>query len=125
MGAQTQKKWGPKGEEPEVGTGPEGWEAQYFDFPSGHNFHSFFRLLGVFSWNFGRGSRPNSTQSARLGFSGVILCEPRRPTSRRAVKLAKAALAQSGCAPSGTGLHKSLTINRDNECANDKNPTQK
>ena len=27
-------------------------------------------LLAVFSWNCGRGSRPNSTQSAGLGFSG-------------------------------------------------------
>ena len=38
---------------------------------SRHNFHSFFPHCE-------RGSRPNSTQSARLGFSGVILCEPRR-----------------------------------------------
>ena len=33
-----------------------------------------------FTWNCGRGSRPWSTQSSRLGFSGVILCEKWQPT---------------------------------------------
>ena len=36
---------------------------------------SFF-LLGVLSWNCGRVSRPRSTQTARLGFSDINLCEP-------------------------------------------------
>ena len=38
---------------------------------------SFFLLYleGLFSWICGRGSRPWSTQTARFGFSGVILCE--------------------------------------------------
>ena len=40
-------------------------------FPSPTTIFTSFFILGVFSWNCGRGSRPNSTQSARVGFSGV------------------------------------------------------
>ena len=36
------------------------------------------RVPGVFLWNRG-GLKPQTTHSARFGFSGVILCEPRRP----------------------------------------------
>ena len=49
---------------------------------SRHNVLSFFPLLEVLSWNFGRGSRPRSTQSARLGFSGVTV---RAPTAHKLV----------------------------------------
>ena len=46
--------------------------------------NSFILLsLFVFTWNCGRGSRPWSTQSVRLDFSGVILCKPWRPGPRR------------------------------------------
>ena len=43
------------------------------------HFRSFFSLGGVFSLYCGRGPRTWTTQNVRLGFSGVILCEPRRP----------------------------------------------
>ena len=46
-------------------------------------FRSFFLSVGVFSSNCGRGSRPWPTESASLGFSGVILCEPWRTAGRR------------------------------------------
>ena len=42
-------------------------------------FRSFISL-GVSLWHCGRGSRPWPTQSAGSAFSGVILCEPQRPT---------------------------------------------
>ena len=81
------------------GGGPEGWGPNprkgeggaqrvrgpkfraVFTLPP--NFSLFFYPLGVFSWTCGRGPRPWTTQSVRLGFSGVILCEPRRPAGRR------------------------------------------
>ena len=50
---------------------------------SRRQFRSFFSLWGSFSWNCGRGSRPWPSQSARFGFSGVLLCEPRPLLSRR------------------------------------------
>ena len=39
-------------------------------FPSPATIFILASLLAVFSWNCGCGSRPNSTQSAGLGFSG-------------------------------------------------------
>ena len=51
-------------------------------FPSPAPCSLFFSLSrGVFSWYCGRGSRSWTTQIVRLGFSAVILCEPRRPTT--------------------------------------------
>ena len=73
--AQTLKKWGPEG------WGSEGWEAQHFALffsVCRRKFRSFFSLWDLFvELCYGRGSRPWPAQSARLGFSGVILCEPR------------------------------------------------
>ena len=40
---------------------------------------SFFALSGVFSWNCGPCSRPRTSQSVRLGPSGVILSHPSGP----------------------------------------------
>ena len=59
---------------------PLRWAAQNFalSFPSRHIVHSFFPLLGVFSSNGGRGSRPKSTQSARSVSLGHFVV-PRRP----------------------------------------------
>ena len=50
-----------------------------FFSPLPPHYRSFFFLLEVFSLNCGRGSRPWTTQIARLGFSWIILCEPQRP----------------------------------------------
>ena len=80
VAAQIQKKSGPEGWRDPNG----GWpNISRFFFSCSHCRFFFFHLfLGVSSWNCGRGSRPRPTQSARLGFSGVILCEPPRPASR-------------------------------------------
>ena len=43
---------------------------------------SFFFLVGVFSLNCGPGAWPWTSQTVRLGFSRVILCEPWRPVRR-------------------------------------------
>ena len=66
-GAQTQKGGGPKGGGPEVGH---------------PKFRAFLSLSGVFSWICGLGLRRWTTQIARVGFPGVILCKPRRPAGR-------------------------------------------
>ena len=62
------------------GWGPEGWGGSKYRF-----FHPLppqmfvicFSLWGSSRGIFGRGSRLWPTQNARLGFSGVMLCEPR------------------------------------------------
>ena len=46
-----------------------------------------YRSSFLVSWNCGRVSRPRSTQTARLGFSDINLCEPRRPTGRSSLLL--------------------------------------
>ena len=90
VGPRTQKG-GKKGEGCEPGkVGPEGWWARRVGglkgggltgavpkgrgptfravFPSRSRIWLFVSSLGVLPWNCGRGSRPNSTQSAGLGF---------------------------------------------------------
>ena len=72
------EKVGPGGWGGPEGGGREGGGPQSSCFfPSRRKFRS---LWGLFSWNCGCGSRPWLTQSARFGFSGVILCEPWRLT---------------------------------------------
>ena len=74
--------------------GPEGWGSKprkggarkggrpkisrFFPL-SRPTFHSFFHSLGVFVELWPGFEAVDTTQTARLGFSGVILCEPRRP----------------------------------------------
>ena len=54
----------------------EGREAQHFAFfPFPLQISPFVALSGVFSWNCGPCSRPWTSLSVRLGFSGIILCE--------------------------------------------------
>ena len=55
----------------------EGW-GSVFCLSSAPNF-ALSCLSGVFSLNFGPGSRPWPTQMVRLGFSELILCELQRP----------------------------------------------
>ena len=72
----------PKGEglegertpEPETWA-PKGGEPKFFGafFPlSSHNVHSFFPLLGVFSWNFGGVLKTGTLKCARLGSRVVV-----------------------------------------------------
>ena len=64
--AQTSKRWRPEGWEPEI--------SRFFPpFPA-PNF-ALFCSSWVFSFNCGPGSRPRTSQIARLGFSGVILSQ--------------------------------------------------
>ena len=53
----------------------------------------------VFSWNCGRDSRPWTTRIVCLGFSELILCEPRRP--QRPQSVAQAIKAQGADLESG------------------------
>ena len=53
------------------------------------HFRSFYLSRGVFSLTCGHESRLWTTQIVRLGFSGVILCEPRRPAGRRALNFTR------------------------------------
>ena len=50
-----------------------------FVFPSPAPFSLYFSVSGVFSWNCGHGSRPWTTQIARLGY----FVKPQRPVGRR------------------------------------------
>ena len=79
-GAQNQKTRGLEGGD-QKGGGARRVGAQNFAFffvycPAANVF--LFFSPWVFSWNCGRDSRPWTTSCARLGFSGVIFCEPRR-----------------------------------------------
>ena len=69
---------GPKGGDPRS-WGLEGGDTKISRlFPSPATNFVFCFSLWVSSWNCDRGSRTWSTQSARLGFSGVILCGERK-----------------------------------------------
>ena len=75
------KKWGRWWPKPrkrvDLEGGGGGQKIRAFFSFSRRKFRSFFSLLGSFSWNCGRSSSPWPTQSARFGFSWIILCEPR------------------------------------------------
>ena len=64
VGAQTQKKWRPKGWEGSNGEGPK--FRAFFPLPL---YFDSFSLSGVFSWNCGHGSRLWTTQNAQFGWS--------------------------------------------------------
>ena len=68
-----------------LGSLHKGWEPEIWGALKGGG------LSGVFSSICGRGSRTWTTQSARLGFSVVILCEPRQAagSGRRAKALVR------------------------------------
>ena len=78
------KGGGQKGWSPERVEGPKGGGSPQFRafFPLPLQISPFFSLSGVFSLNCGLGLKVWTTQTARLGFYGVILCEPRRPTKK-------------------------------------------
>ena len=105
--------WGPEG--PQT-VGPEEWgaEPRKSGGPKearrvgGPKFRAFFTSPFFSSWICGLGSRPWSTQVARLGSSGVILCEPRRIDSRQEVVSMDDDLDSTCSSVVGLGRHASI-----------------